>query len=147
MRLYWDTNTFIRMVETGDMVGQQLGRLLTRALGGRMSIVTSELTLAELLVEPLRRQDDELLDVYRDLFNAVGGIDVALVDRQVLLATAQIRADHERTKLPDAIHVATAELAACTHFVSADRRLPARPLLRRISLDVESLIILDEGEH
>ncbi|TCK30697.1 putative nucleic acid-binding protein [Ancylobacter aquaticus] len=147
MRLYWDTNTFIRMVETGDIVGQQLGRLLTRALDGRASIVTSELTLAELLVEPLRRQDDELLDAYRDLFTAASRIDIAVVDRPVPLATAQIRADHAPTKLPDAIHVATAELAACTHFVSADRRLPPRPLLRRVSLDVESLTILAEDEY
>lgn len=132
------------MVETDDAVAQRLGSLLVRALDGRMSIVTSELTLAELLVEPLRQEDNELLDTYRDLFTSASGIDVAMVDRSVLMATAQIRADHERTKLPDAVHVATAELAACTHFISGDRRLPPRPLLRRVFLDVEALAILDE---
>lgn len=146
MKLYWDANAFIRMVEDDDAVAQQLGRMIEQANGGRLAIVTSELTLAELLVDPLRQGDNELLDAYRDLFDPDGNVEVAAVDRNVLLATAEIRALHGATKLPDAIHLATAELSACSHFVSADRRLPPRPLLRRVPLDVDTLNALFEEQ-
>ncbi len=114
MRLYWDTNTFIRMVEDDEAIARSLGDLFQRSLDGDISIITSELTLAELIVEPLRQAADDLLDTYRDLFNPGSGIEVGVVDRVILLAAAQIRADHRALKLPDAIHLATAERVACT---------------------------------
>lgn len=146
MRLYWDANAFIRMVEDNDVVAQRLGDLLQHGLDGRISIVTSELTLPELIVEPLRRAADDLLDACRDLFEPGGGIDVAPVDRAILLDAAQIRADHHALKLPDAIHLATADRTACTHFLSGDRRLPPRPAFRRVGLDVHELGLLARDE-
>lgn len=147
VRLYWDTNAFIRMVEADDVVARELGRIFARAIEGEISIFSSELTLAELLVAPLRGPEDDLIETYRDLFEGGGGVTVIGVDRQVLLAAAQIRAISAVTKLPDAIHIATSELNGCSHFLSSDRRFPARPLLRRVPLDMDMLRALNEEDQ
>jgi predicted nucleic acid-binding protein len=135
------------MVEDDEAVARSLGALFQRSVGGRISIVTSELTLSELIVEPPRQAADDLLDTYRDLFNPGSGIEVGVVDRTILLAAAQIRADHRALKLPDAIHLATAERAACTHLLSGDRRLPPRPGFRRVDLDILELKMLAEEDN
>lgn len=139
VKLYWDTNAFITLVENGGAISDRLGELLERAFDEEISIVTSELTLAELLVRPLREDNAERVYVYRDLFEAAGNVDARSISRDVLLATAQIRADHPSVKLPDAIHIATAELARCSHFLSGDLRLPVRPAFNRVDLDITLL--------
>lgn len=147
MRLYWDANSFIRMVEDDDPVARLLGRLFARRIDGDVAVVTSELTLAELLVVPLREADDVVVRTYRTLFEPEGGIEVISVDRQVLVAAAQIRATNGATKLPDAIHIATCEMTLCTHLISGDAGLPARPLMQRVPLHVDDLAALNRGER
>lgn len=139
VRLYWDANAFITLVENGGPVSERLGELLERAFDEEITIVTSELTLAELLVRPLREDNADRVYVYRDLLEAVGTIEALSISRDVLLATAQIRADHRSVRLPDAIHIATAEIARCSHFLSGDLRLPVRPAFNKVDLDIALL--------
>jgi predicted nucleic acid-binding protein len=139
VKLYWDASAFITMVENGGVLSERLGTLLEFAIDEEISIVTNELTLAELLVRPLREANEDRVYVYRDLIKAAGGIDVRSVSRDILLMTAQIRADHPTIKLPDAVHVATAETSGCEDFLSGDLRLPVRPSYQRIHLDLLSL--------
>ena len=139
MRLYWDANAFITLVENGGAISERLGELLERAAGAEIAIVTSELTLAELLVRPLREGNAERVNVYRDLLAAAGTVETLPISRKLLISTAQIRADHPTAKLPDAIHIASAELSHCGHFLSADLRLPVRPAFNRVNLDLASL--------
>lgn len=139
MKCYWDANAFITLVENGGAISERLGELLERAFDEEITIVTSELTLAELLVRPLRDGNAERVYVYRDLLAATGTIDARPVSLDVLVATAQIRADHPSVKLPDAIHLATAEITRCMYFLSADLRLPVRPAFNRIDLELASL--------
>lgn len=123
VRLYWDANVFIRMVEVEDRVSGLLGRVQDAAIERLVSIHSSRLTLAELLVRPLRERDIDLIDTYRDLFRSEGWLDVAEVEHDVLLAAARLRADRGALRLPDAIHLATAELLDCTHVITGDLRL------------------------
>ncbi|HSI42539.1 MAG TPA: PIN domain-containing protein [Xanthobacteraceae bacterium] len=138
MRIYWDANVFIRMVEGTDAVSSRLDAMLDPA-AMTFDIVTSELTLAELLVEPLRAGDRLRIAAYETLLTTHEAINVVSVDRPILTGAAHIRAAHSSTKLPDAIHIATAELAGCQIVLSADRRLPLRPALRRVSPDLTAL--------
>lgn len=59
---------------------------------------------------------------------------MAPVSRDVLLAAARLRAEIG-LKLPDAIHVATAQLTGCDQFLTNDARVPALPglVIRRLS--------------
>lgn len=145
VRLYWDANVFIRLVEGNDPVSDQLGRLLAYALvEGHVSIHSSALTLAETLVHPLRKNDRELLDTYRDFFDPNGSLEIAEVDRSILEEAAKIRSQLEALKLPDAIHIATARKLDCTHFVTGDKRLAVGTSLRCIDLTLPGLRSLTE---
>lgn len=139
LKVYWDTNVFIRMVESTDNISEQLNQVLDVAFAAGAPIVTSELTLAELLVDPLRAGDQLRIAAYRTLLEPGSFIEVQPVSRNVLEGAAEVRATWSTAKLPDAIHVATAEIAGCKVFLSSDRRLPAHSSLALTTPDHASL--------
>lgn len=101
--------------------------------GGRIyldTIVTSELTLAEVLVKPMAEGKTAVASIYRALMSGEAAIGMLAVDRSVLIAAAEVRAKHGG-RLFDAIHGASAVLAACDVFLTQDLRISAPSGLRR----------------
>lgn len=106
-RIYLDANVLIEFVERADA---GLARLVSDARAGRIALVTSELTLAEVIVVPMRDGASGLLAQYRDLFEQPELIECAPITRGILERSGEIRAA-DGGKLADAIHLATAEIA------------------------------------
>jgi predicted nucleic acid-binding protein len=113
-RLYLDTNVFIAMAEGADDLSSELYGLVGAQRPEQAFLCTSELSLAELLVQPYRDENDGL---------------IRPVDRGVLWYAAVVRQQYRSVKLPDAIHISTAIGLDCTHFMSGDRRLPSEIIL------------------
>ncbi len=86
--------------------------------------MTSELTLAEVLVQPLRASDRVYETMYMTMLSGREAIQVWPLDRQVLIDAARIRAEMG-TRLPDAIHFAAARASGCSIFLTNDHRLRA----------------------
>ena len=131
--VYLDTNPIIYLTEAKPLFKKSLAVLFKAVEAAGAQLITSELTLTEVLVRPIRQNDTELIATYERLFDTL--LDARPVSREVLLLAAQLRADLPSLKTPDAIHVATATLADADVFVSADlglRGLPSR--MRRITL-------------
>jgi predicted nucleic acid-binding protein len=122
LRVYLDTNVVIRGMERTDTGASDVGRLLDLAQRRRLELVTSELTLCEVLVGPLKASDDLLVQSYLGLFAEDALVQVSPVTREVLVEAARIRARSTAT-LADAIHAAAAVLSRCDAVVSYDRRL------------------------
>lgn len=124
MRLYFDANTIIRVVEGSEATAKPFADVAAGAAQSGMMIVTSELTLAEVLVKPLRDQDFNLIVGYNNLLagGGAGEIHTVPVSRDILGRAARIRNKKSSVKLPDAIHIATAEHTGCTHIFTGDRR-------------------------
>lgn len=139
-KLYLDTNVFIGAFE-GVGERSDVARVCLAALDSEptLSAVTSLLTLAELLVRPLRDADGELVQLYRSVTSGTDRFVVADVGRDVLEAAADLRAQFALLKLPDAIHVATARLTGCDSVVSADARLRLPAGMTLIDLDAAAL--------
>lgn len=124
MRIYLDTNIFIAAFEQRDPLSDQLGRLFKAGSNRKTrTFVTSELTLSELLVVPLRDGNRTLTSYYVTVLQANDWMHVSPVSRSVLVSAAQLRAGRQGLKLPDAIHLATAEAEGCTHFLTEDHGL------------------------
>lgn len=121
-RLYLDTNAIIAVVEHGNALSKGQRQIIEDIQASLVSATTSEITLMECLVKPLMDRDSQLVRRYLHFLNGAPPLPLASVDRAVLLRAAQARADLG-TKLPDAVHFATAMLSGCTHFVSNDARL------------------------
>ena len=67
LRVYIDTNVVIRGMERTDAGSGEVGHLIELAERGKLELVTSELTLSEVLVGPIKLGDDLLVKAYLDL--------------------------------------------------------------------------------
>lgn len=134
-RLYLDSNVIIYAAEAPTVpFVDKLRDLLLRIDRGELRGVTSEFTLAEVLVKPIRAGDDRLRNFYQHRLTSSPTLEVAPVSRSVLLMAAQLRAQRSALKLPDAIHAATALTIPCDHFLTHDLRFGDVPGLSVVSL-------------
>jgi predicted nucleic acid-binding protein len=123
-RIYLDTNLFIYAVEAISPYAHAIWPLLRAADLGEIQLVTSLLALAETLVLPSRNEDDQLISTYRELFTQPpAGLFVSPLGADVLERAAMLRAASSSLRLPDAIHLATAESERCDRFLTNDKRL------------------------
>jgi predicted nucleic acid-binding protein len=125
-RVYLDTNVFIYAIEGYPEFVDELNEFFDSIDAGNMRAFTSELTLAEVLVRPLRDANLEIQTAYQQALQSSEGLEVVPVSRDVLIEAARLRAV-ANLRLPDAIHGATAILTGCETFLTNDRRLAAVP--------------------
>jgi predicted nucleic acid-binding protein len=119
--VYLDANLFIYAIEGLPPFAVKLAPLFQRFDRGELHAVTSELTLAEVLVKPRRDQNTVLCDQYERMLRPSKSLTVAPVTRAVLVAAAAIRAS-SNLKLPDAIHAATSLTQRCTTYLTNDQQ-------------------------
>jgi predicted nucleic acid-binding protein len=141
-RIYLDANVFIAAYESQTARSDHAWWVLNAVEEGEFVGVTSELTLAEILVKPIEEGDDDMVRRYKEVITPGRELDVLTVDRQILIEAAVMRTMRRSLKLPDAIHVASAHRGKCAHMISDDRRLPFAPGLEVVQLGPYSLDIL-----
>jgi predicted nucleic acid-binding protein len=107
--------------------------LFEEADDGKRELVTSALTLLEVLVVPYRAGNTQLAERYELLLTRSRGIRMTELSRDQLRAAAQLRAA-TGVKTPDALHLVSALTTGCKTFLTNDRRLPRVPGLRVIQL-------------
>jgi predicted nucleic acid-binding protein len=127
---YLDANVIIQFIEGED---QRLLFLIENAASELMRLYTSELTLSEVLVGPLKSGDTRVAGIYEEFLTSDEILEVVPIDRSILRHSAEIRA-HLGNKTPDAIHVATALKCGCTVLVSSDERIRVPALIKRIGI-------------
>jgi predicted nucleic acid-binding protein len=120
-RIFLDTNLFIYLLEDIGERGAQVSRLLERIILRRDELVTSALTLGEVLVKPLLAGDLAWADRYEKLLSGPG-ISVVPFDKGPARIYAHLRRD-KTLKPPDAIQLACAGAARCDLFLTNDNRL------------------------
>lgn len=120
-RIFFDTNLFIYLLEDTGENGARVGDLLQRISERRDDLLTSTLTLAEVLVKPVSAGDFAWADRYEKLLNTPG-VSVLAFDRACARIFAQIRQDKTVTP-PDAIQLSCAASAKCDLFITNDDRL------------------------
>lgn len=125
---YLDTNVLIAIIEPVAPLTAGQSYFLERLTSGEAAAVTSEFSLAECLVKPYAEKNQKAIDAYLALFESRRALVAVAVTREILLHAAQLRA-LSKVSLPDTIHVATAEVAGCSVFITEDRRIrPAQPM-------------------
>jgi predicted nucleic acid-binding protein len=120
-RVFLDTNFFIYLIE-GTGPRNARAQYLARAFVSRRDeILTSVMSLGEVLVQPLRKGDAALAQRYRQIFKG-RGISVLPFIESAAETFARIRI-RTSIKAPDAIQLATAANASCDLFLTNDDRL------------------------
>ena len=133
-QIYLDANVFIYAIEVYPKYSAIATELMTVIDAKILYGVTSELTLAELLVVPLRNKAANAIAAYEAIFLPGQTSKTVAVTRSVLRRSASIRAEFGG-KLPDAIHVASAVEAGCSALIATDKRLKAPPTMNVVLLD------------
>lgn len=134
-RVFWDTNLFVYLLEGGPFAAR-VRDLRLRMLDRGDQLVTSALTLGELLVKP-REQGDAVLRDHEATIRQIATIlpfDASCAPRY-----AAIRSDHA-IKAPDAIQLACAAAAGVDLFITNDDRLS-----RKHVPDVKFITSLDRA--
>jgi predicted nucleic acid-binding protein len=124
-----DTAIFIYFIEEDPRFLPLIDPLFREADRGSRELVTSALTLLEVLVVPYRAGNHLLADQYEALLTRSRGIRLVDLSRDQLRAAALLRAT-TGVKTPDALQLVAAIGAKCRTFLTNDRRLPAVPGLR-----------------
>ena len=129
-----DTVAFIYLIEEHPRFLPVIEPVFAAIDSGRLSAVTSSLTLLEVLVVPYRTGDRGLADQYERLLTHARGLDLCAIDRETLRAAALLRATHRGLRTPDALQLVAALAFGCSAFLTNDRDLPSLPGLNVLQL-------------
>lgn len=128
-----DTPAFIYFIEEHPRYLPVLRPLFEEVDRGSRRIVTSAVTLLEVLVVPYRAANVALAERYESLLARSRGVHLKEIDAGQLRAAAQLRAVFG-VRTPDALQLAAALSERCTTFLTNDRRIPSVPGLRTVVL-------------
>lgn len=128
-----DTAPLIYLIEEHADYLPVVAPLFAHADRGRFDVVTSALTLLEVLVVPLRVGRLELARRYERVLTRARGLHLVDLDRNQLRAAAQLRASY-RVRTPDGLQIAACLSYGCSAFLTNDRRLPKIPGLQTLQL-------------
>lgn len=119
MKVFWDTNLFIYLWEKKSFAKEMVA-LTAFMENGDHHIVTSTLTLGEILVLPARLGRLDLVAKYREAMQRLVLIPYA---QEAAVHFAQLRAANPTLRPPDAIQLACALVNRCDLFLTNDNRL------------------------
>jgi predicted nucleic acid-binding protein len=122
-RVFWDTNLFIYLFEGYGSFSERVRDLRRAMLARGDQLLTSTLTLGEVLVKPLEQGDEELARKYEEAV-AVTALTLPF-DAKAARIYAALRADRS-LHAPDAIQLACAAAAGVDLFITNDARLHAK---------------------
>ena len=128
-----DTAIFIYLIEEDVRYLPLILPLFEEADSGKRGLVTSAVTLLEVLVVPYRVGDVRLAERYELLLTRSRGVRMVDVIRDQLRAAAQLRAA-TGVKTRDALQMVSALGTGCHALLTNDRGLPSVPGLRVVQL-------------
>jgi predicted nucleic acid-binding protein len=134
-----DTNTIIYYVEEHPDYLPALMPVFDRIRDGRLSGHVSVMSVMEVLVLPIRASNQYLANRYREMLRDSANVWLHEISEAIAERAASLRALYRLTP-PDAIVVATAVEAGCTHLVTNDSRFRAVP-------GIEVLVIREHADE
>jgi len=122
-RIFWDTNLFIYLFEDYGELSEKVQALRKRMLERGDQLLTSTLTLGELLVKPMEHGASDLCQSYEQALSA----SAVLIpfDAKAAVQYARLRCDRS-IRPPDAIQITCASAAQVDLFITNDERLQSK---------------------
>ena len=119
-RIFWDTNLFVYLLEDKGELTEKVQSLRERMIERNDELLTSALTLGELLVKPMEAGNEVLMRRYEQAIAAAA--TVVPFDQAAAFVFAAVRRDRT-IRPPDAIQLACASVAGVDLFITNDKRL------------------------
>ncbi len=134
-RIGWDTAPIIYFVEANSAYDMLVTPIFQSISRGQVYGVTSTITLAEVLIHPIRQGNTELAAQYRNLLSQSANFRLVPIDEAVAERAAILRSTYN-LRLPDALQIAAAVYLGCDAFLTNDKQL------KKVS-DIQ-VVLLDE---
>jgi predicted nucleic acid-binding protein len=120
-RIFWDTNIFIYLFENNAEWSQRVIESREKMLARRDQLLTSWLTVGEVLTKPKELRNAVLEKSYVNFFQS-GSVELVPFDFEAAKIYAEIRS-RERIRPADSVQLACAAAAGTDLFVTNDSRL------------------------
>ena len=122
-RVFWDTNLFIYLFEGTGAPARRVEALRRKMLARGDQLLTSTLTLGEVLVKPHEQGKEELVRRYQEAITTTSV--VIPLDLKAARIYAALRSDRS-LRAPDAIQLACAASIGVDLFITNDARLQSK---------------------
>ena len=129
-----DTTPLIYFIEENPTYLDTLHLFFAAMDRGEFKVVTSIVTLLEVLVHPFRHGDTKLAQQYRDILLNADGLTTIFLTQDIAEEAARLRAVHN-IRTPDAIQMAAAIQEGASFLLTNDAGLPSLPELSLLVLD------------
>jgi predicted nucleic acid-binding protein len=122
-RIFWDTNLFIYLFEGSGKLLLQTKALRDKMLVRGDELLTSTVTLGEVLVKPIELGDTKAVSYYENLLKNTARL--LPFEEKAAVMYARLRADRS-LRPPDVIQLACAATAGVDLFITNDARLHSK---------------------
>ncbi|MFA9213373.1 MAG: type II toxin-antitoxin system VapC family toxin [Candidatus Methylacidiphilales bacterium] len=120
--VFIDTAPLIYFIEGNSIYQNVLTQFFLANDAGEFPLITSTITLLEVLVKPIKANEFEIVELYKNILTKSSGIETIKINNAVAIKAAEIRAKYN-LKTPDAIQIATAIENSADYFFTNDERL------------------------
>jgi len=117
-----DTSPFIYFVERNLLYVDVMREVFKRLTDGNFKACSSVITLTEVLVQPLRHNNQILANAYRDLLFNGANFRLLFLTSSIAERAAELRAKYN-LRTPDALQIAAALENGCDAFLCNDKNL------------------------
>lgn len=117
-----ETAPFIYYVEQHPTYVDRMRAIFQQVNSGTPQVITSVITLTEVLTMPIQAGHALYEQEYRDMLLNTAYVTTLPVSVAIADRAAHLRAQY-RLRTPDALHVATAILSGCDAFLTNDQGL------------------------
>jgi predicted nucleic acid-binding protein len=130
-----DTSIFIYFIEKKNPAYIQIMReFFKKNKEGKIRLVTSTITLLEVLVQPFKQSRYDLVEKYKKILEESEYIKLVDFNTEISEISAKIRAK-SGIRTPDAIQIGTSVHSEADYFLTNDKRLKSVEEIPLILLD------------
>jgi predicted nucleic acid-binding protein len=129
-----DTAPIIYFIETHPRYDPLMIEIFQNVASGKLTGVTSVISLTEVLIQPIRQDKIDLQKRYRDLCLHSANFETVPIDASIAERAADLRARYN-LRTPDALQVAAALTRDCEAFLMNDTNVKRVTELRALVLD------------
>jgi predicted nucleic acid-binding protein len=139
LRICIDTAPIIYFIEKHPKYLNLIRPIFAQIDAGKIEAITSTITLLEVLVQPIRRNNNSLAERYREILLYSEGLTTFEILHDVSEMSSKLRAKYS-IKTPDAIQIAVGLLYGADKFITNDQAL------KKVS-DIDVLVLDDFLEN
>ncbi len=117
-----DTSPFIYFLEKKETYLVFLKDFFRLCSEGAFEIVTSSITLAEILVNPYKNKNEDIAESYLEILENSKGLRIINIDIPISKQAAKLRSNYS-IRTPDALQISAAINSNADYFLTNDKDL------------------------